>query len=74
LTPLPTAVQVAKVVRAQESGSSGLAQRRSARKSSPESVLLYVAAAAVMGALVLTGVASWVWRRAKQAEDTPDRG
>jgi hypothetical protein len=72
LTPLPTAVQVAKVFRAQLGGASGSAQRRSVREGTSEAAFLYVATAAVMGALLLAGVALWVWKHARKAEDGAD--
>jgi hypothetical protein len=42
------------------------------QSSGPELFFLFIATAAVLGAVVVGGIAVWIWMRARQAEDQAD--
>lgn len=70
-TPLPTPVPVARVSPEIQKGLAGDSALASSGRGQANMGLLYVAGAALIGALLSVGVLAWLWRRGREMVSEP---
>lgn len=72
-TPLPTVVPVARVVSGVEEGRGGGSLPAVAAAAPANGVLLYVAAAALLGVVLSAGLLAWLWLHSRRAAGDPEQ-